>query len=320
MTVKTLGDPHLGRAFIHGVPLARRGDREKMQWADFEASLLNMDHFEYHVCMGDIFDKWTVPYTVIFKAAEIYRAAAAMFPEAQFVLLAGNHDLSRDIERISAFRLLASIIEGIDNIHVVYDQPLRIKEHIFIPWHPVLTAAEMVDKYADDFEGAQVAYGHWDVVAVSDTDNLLPARQLKDLGITRAVTGHDHVRRELTLDGLSVSVTGSMQPYSFSEDPRGELYVTMTLDEFEACDKASLKNKCVRVQLEEGEEVDTVPDCLLFRTQRIGQEDEDAEPIEVNLGGFSFDTVFMEVFNEVGVSEDVTTLTLARVEAERAKQ
>ena len=38
-TIELLGDAHLGKPFIHGVPLHRRGDREKMVWADFERSI-----------------------------------------------------------------------------------------------------------------------------------------------------------------------------------------------------------------------------------------------------------------------------------------
>ena len=38
-TIEFQGDAHLGKPFIHGVPLHRRGDREKMLWADFERSV-----------------------------------------------------------------------------------------------------------------------------------------------------------------------------------------------------------------------------------------------------------------------------------------
>ena len=72
-----LGDPHLGRKFVTGVPLDRRGDREKMQMEQFEDEVIGIPpgrHF--HVCMGDLFDKHTVDNKWVDFAYETYRQAA----------------------------------------------------------------------------------------------------------------------------------------------------------------------------------------------------------------------------------------------------
>lgn len=323
MTYKLLGDPHLGRAFIRGVPLARRGDREKTQWADFTNSLMEVEGVDVHVCMGDIFDRWTVPYTVIFQTSQIYRRAATQNPDVQYYLIQGNHDASRDLERVSAFRLLKAILSDVPNIHIVDHETGPLRDEfggVMIPWSPLWNAARMVEEYEDQIAGADTAFGHWDVVAIGDTDNLLPAEALKALGIQKAITGHDHTAREIELEGLPVVITGSMQPYSFAEDPEGWLYITVTLSELEALPEDELLNKCVRVVLAPGESLDRPIDCLQLRIKHEGSPDEDQPDLSVMVGDFSIERLFDEVMTEVGVSPDFILSARQRIEDERAKE
>ena len=56
MDFTLLGDPHLGRTFVHGVPLHRRGEREVMMWRNFAQSLSNVTT-PLHICLGDLFDR-----------------------------------------------------------------------------------------------------------------------------------------------------------------------------------------------------------------------------------------------------------------------
>jgi hypothetical protein len=94
------------------VPLHRRGDREKMVWADFERSVSETSA-DVHINLGDLLDRPVVPYDVIVRAARIYAQAAQHRPETQFLILQGNHDVSRDLERVSAFDVFAEIVWGI---------------------------------------------------------------------------------------------------------------------------------------------------------------------------------------------------------------
>ena len=98
MDFTQLGDVHLGRAFVHGVPpLHRRGEREAMLWRGFAESLSNVST-PLHICMGDLFDRAVVSYDTIVSAARLYTQAAAQFPQTKFIILRGNHDASRDAE------------------------------------------------------------------------------------------------------------------------------------------------------------------------------------------------------------------------------
>jgi hypothetical protein len=61
------------------VPLHRRGDREKMVWADFERSVSETSA-DIHINLGDLLDRPVVPYDVIVRAARIYAQRPSITP------------------------------------------------------------------------------------------------------------------------------------------------------------------------------------------------------------------------------------------------
>ena len=87
-----LGDPHLGKRFVTGVPLHRVGDRERMVWEDFHHSIAAC-RTPMHVCMGDLFDKFIVAPEVLMGAFQAYLQAPS---SVDYIILRGNHDVSRD--------------------------------------------------------------------------------------------------------------------------------------------------------------------------------------------------------------------------------
>jgi predicted phosphodiesterase len=310
MTTIWLGDVHLGKKFETGVPLHRRGDREKFQFAQFEASL--QTDAEIHVQMGDLFDKMQVPYAVIWSAAQAYWKVAG--GSTKYVVIRGNHDASRDADRVSAFQIFAELVRP-KGIVVVDEEPIRIGDEVFIPWHPFLNARDMVLKYEDLIRGAHTVYGHWDVVM--GQDNQLPAAELLAAGVKLAVTGHDHTPRSEKLHGLDVTVTGSMQPYSHGEDPNGFIYITVSLTEL-LKDLEAVKHKCVRLVLEPTEQLDIAVDCLQLQVQRK-TVDETLDMGEVAFEEFDLQALYGQAVLEIGLSDDISALALERLEAERGK-
>lgn len=316
LNVALLGDAHLGKKFDSGTPLHRRGDRQRTQWADLSRSLFECDGVDVHVQMGDLFDQWYVSFDVIMKAATLYREAAARNPTTEYFILQGNHDASRDLERTSAFALFAGLVRGLTNVTVVKDAPVKHRSLVFLPWSPVLSALEVVADNEGMIEHADAVFGHWDVVAIGESSNLIPAAQLKALNVKRALTGHDHTRRELVLEGLPILVTGSMQPYSHAEDPSGDLYVTVSLADVEA-DPAAFKDKCVRIRLQPGESLKEPLDCLQLQIQPASvTEDEDDE--EVEFSAFNFEALFSAAMEDV--DPEFALIAKDRWELERAKQ
>src|ERR1700756_2106597 len=140
--IKIVGDPHLGKVFMNGVPLARRGERERLQRQAF-LQALDPQGARRHVVLGDLFDRPKVSFETIFFAAEAYRASD---PQVEFFILAGNHDLSRDSTQVSALQLFQMMVP---NVHVL-TKPTRIGDDLLaIPWSPWKSAAQVVGEIND---------------------------------------------------------------------------------------------------------------------------------------------------------------------------
>src|SRR4051794_6184961 len=207
-----------------------------MQWRDFAQSLATVTT-PLHICMGDLFDRAVVPYETIVSAARLYMDAAAKFPRTKFVILRGNHDTSRDADKISAFDVFSMIVEGAENIRPIAE-PQQVEGYWFCPWDPVRSAAELVAQYATP---ALAAFGHFDITG--NEHNLVPVQELAAAGITKVYTGHVHLPQKFTRAGVDVIVTGSMQPLAHGEDPSQRLYVTRSLAEVETNPEAHLAAK-----------------------------------------------------------------------------
>lgn len=261
MKIQTLGDPHLGRRFKTGVPLHRLGEREEMVWKQFERELET--DAEIHVNMGDLFDKFTVPAAVVIKAADLYIAAARRNPDCRYIVLRGNHDVSRDDAQASSFDLFTRLVSDA-GVWCVGDKPMVWRGLGFVGYQPFRPTSEVVAELPDQLG---MIFGHWDVVDFGG-DNVIPTKLLAEKGIFRAFTGHDHLARDLERDGVAVTVTGSMQPYSHVEDPTGKLYITTPLP----IDR-DVTNLNVRVILEEGQSLPTDLDCLSLTAIRAQAED-----------------------------------------------
>lgn len=300
--IALLPDAHLGRRFVADVPLHRRGEREAMVMQDFANRMyaLAQDPPTFHVCVGDLFDKPYVDPGVVLETASLYRSVAKACPETTFVVIAGNHDLSKDVAAKTSFDLFAAIVGN--EVSIVRDEPrvlldgqtgLRLG---FVPWSPSRSAAEMVK----DLPELDCVFGHWDVVAPGeDKSNLAPIERIRET-VSIAVTGHDHRCRIEDFAGFKLYVTGSMQPYSHSEDQTGALYRTVTLEELAAISKEELRKLCVRVLLKPDDEAPNDIDALQVRMMRAASTNE--EHLQVGFGeGLDMKDLFETVFNEFEV-------------------
>lgn len=274
--VAVLGDPHLGRRFKTGVPLHRAGERERLHLAEFSERLAASEA-RLHVNMGDLFDRFIVPPEIVLFAAECYREVAAANPATTFILLRGNHDVSRDTARRSSFDLFTCLVREIPNIIVVDSEPLVWGGYGFVPYTPFQPTSALVEALPD---GLNAVFGHWDVQDWGG-DNVIPTQILAAKAINLAITGHDHLARQEKRHGVDIILTGSMQPFSHAEDPNGDWYVTLTLDELEP---DAVQDKNVRVLLREGETLPGDLDCLSLTAKRI--PDQDQEEIAIDTRAF----------------------------------
>jgi len=310
-SIELIGDPHLGRKFEVGVPLSRRGEREEAVMADFQERMQRAADFT--ICMGDIFDKFVV-------APEIELFAADQFNTGEGVLrycLRGNHDASRDTAKASSFDVFSELLDSEREAHAVKDephfQPLKLDHWIvMIPWHPFRNAAQMA---ADALEQwvkmgkpkVHAAFGHWDTEDFSEfggnTDNLVPLAQLRQMTDT-IYTGHVHTPGVKQIGHIQLISVGSMQPYTHGEDPDGEVYETLTLKELESRDPASLKNKCIRIELEEGEEAPADIDALQVTIKR--KKDKIEKGDEVRVDAFDLDRLYKESMEKHKVPKEIS--------------
>lgn len=268
--VTVLGDPHLGRKFKTGVPLHRVGERERSQWDDFQLSLMNCGT-EYHINMGDLFDKFVVPPEVVLEAVRIYKQAAKDNPNTTYIVIEGNHDRAKDSSKASSFDLFANLVIDVPNIAVVQESGMLIGPNMAaLPYHPFRSAEEILDETPGNLD---VVFGHWDIADFGG-ENVIPTELMARRGISLAVSGHDHVAREERRHGVDIIVTGSMQPYTHAEDTTGEFYKTVTLDELAELDPTNMN---IRVLLREGETLPDDLDCLSLTAKRITDEDDKVE-------------------------------------------
>ena len=281
MNVDWLGDPHLGRKFETGVPLHRKGDRERMQWEQFKTSLL-VTKADVHVTMGDLFDKFIVPPEVVLRAVDIYRRASEQNPNTIYVVLRGNHDVSRNTEKASSFDLFEAFLREDNNIWVISDAPQAYENMLFIPYDPF--NYDHLEGYLNG--SIDTVFSHFDIVDFGG-HNVIPTETFARHGVKTAINGHDHSRRKLVRHDVEIHVTGSMQPYSHAEDADGSLYVTCTLEELGSLD---VKDRNVRVLLQPGETLPADLDCLSLTAKRLGLVDDTTATVDTS----EFDAVDLD--------------------------
>jgi DNA repair exonuclease SbcCD nuclease subunit len=295
--LKVMGDPHLGKEFVNGVPLARRGERERMQREAFKRGL-DPEGAELHICVGDLFHRPVVSLETIMFAAKAYQQATSDSPETKFIVLAGNHDLSRDATRVSALQVFAEMIPAVQ----VATAPTFVENRLLlIPWSPSQTANEVVETVGAG--GASIAVGHWDLDG--NGPNLIPTKTLAALGIRRVLNGHVHLPRIETRDGIEIINIGSLQPLAHGEGD--ELYVTVSLEELKHGDYS---DKCVRVRLAEGELLDFQVECLQLQIDAPRRELDLTVDYDET---FDLKSLAERARQEAGVPDDIWAKVLERM-------
>ena len=280
-----LGDVHLGKRFRVGVPLHRIGERETMVWTDFHRSLRTVTT-PFHVCLGDLFDRFIVPPEIVLEAALAYRSAPR---GTEYFVLRGNHDVSRDTTRASSFDLFKELVPHVQ----VIDEILLRDSLAFVPFCPFTSAEDQIRQLPD---GLDCVFMHHDFTDFGG-DHVIPTRLLAEKGIKRVINGHDHIARTEKRHGVEVIMTGSMQPYSHAEDPEERLYLTRTLDQL-----GDAKNKNVRLVLAEGEVAPDDLDCLSLAIQRV-QSLEELEPM--NIASLDVNRALAEALDGLSIKDEL---------------
>ena len=252
---KFIGDLHLGKQFLNGVALDRRGEREAQVFEKAIEQLTNSN--EPVIQVGDVFDKARVPLELVVE----FVARLAHVKHSVY-MIAGNHDLSKSTSKISSFEL-AGMLNRNPNVHFV-TEPTSVGNILLLPYNPLGFVVPSVQKH-------EIVCTHEDVEVLQ--------KHSADLSrvANRIVNGHIH---EPSTHGVIENV-GSIEPFSHGEDPNCDIYITLTPEKIHS---HNLSNMCVRILLKKGEVFDEQIDCRQLTFKRI--QDEEIENIEVDLDNF----------------------------------
>jgi DNA repair exonuclease SbcCD nuclease subunit len=316
-----IGDVHLGRKFTNGVPLHRKGDRERMVMDDFKMRLATYDG-PLLVQTGDLFDSFTVDEAIVLDVARTVRAAATAHPDSIYVFYRGNHDASKDTSKASSFDVFKELMQGLENVKVLTNVDVVIFEGQafgFIPWHPFKSADELAQNLIDNWGGFQfeAVYGHWDVEGYGSAAhdfNMVPTKILS--ARTKVVkTGHVHKPTAFDRDGVRVTVIGSMQPYAHGEDPATTWYKTTSYADFNAygpLEKEWCRNLNLRIVVKDGEVPEPI-NCLSFITKKATDKNDDEAPdLDVQIADFNMDNLFSQAMDARGVTSHVQELVSSK--------
>lgn len=299
-----IGDPHVTKKYMLGVPVHRRGEREQSLMEDLRTRL-NDVKADMVIMVGDLFEKPTCDLKDLYSVCEMMLDACRRNPSVTYVFQAGNHDISPQQAFKGAFDILKLFHQMLPNLHII-TKPTVINRVALFPWEWDRTSLEQLDDL--DSGSYDFAIGHWDLVSY-DGDHIghmCPAAELTSRGAKVIETGHWHVPGIYKIDGVEVNCTGSMQPMTHSEDPDSELFVTLTYDEYLSIDPQDYKDKYVRVVVEGDEKVESLEDCLGFKVKRAST-DVGLDTVDTSFDGLNIDQLVTKVLDNNQVSSELSS-------------
>jgi DNA repair exonuclease SbcCD nuclease subunit len=283
-TFQIIGDPHMGRHFANASPAVRLMLKQKQ--TDRLIELVNQP-VDYVIVVGDLFDKAHVPEAVIIEAIEI-------LDKPNVFLLRGNHDLSRSDLDKSSFELLEKTVLA---PRMVTDEPVLLcgGKVALCGWSFKRSLIEILGDHRPETVVCHLdrhSYG-------GDDSNVIPFAELEDLGVKTVINGHEHTPYSGYYGKVFYLGSGSLLPYTFAEDPEGELFVTLTKEQI-AQDPESLSNKFVRVLGDDLSGMEDLP-CLGLQLKRQAVE-VSAEDLVIDSTDYSTLSILTQIGQSKGMS------------------
>lgn len=323
-----IGDVHIGKSFRTGVPKDRLGERESIVLNQL-TDLLNRP-VDFTVLVGDLFDKIRVSNNDLYQLINIVERACKANTSVQYVILNGNHDMPKEVNRISSFQLFEKYFElsPLDNLLIISDGNLEkdivIKNNTllyFSHYNPFIGLDEEVGQELSDIDYTKyknkIAFGHWETTDFgSDVfiDRDIPKCVLDNFDLV--ITGHEHKPKLSKIKNVFKSVipiytVGSMQPYAFGEELSHEtLYISLKVDKFNKLyskDNNYFINSNVRLLLSEDDEIPDSFNCLSRTFKNLINKVEQNAEIEIdssNTSPISFQKSFLDLIDTMKKDND----------------
>lgn len=300
-----IGDVHLGRKFKNkDIPLDKRGFREKLLRIRFEQYIkTGIEEVQKGTCscivqLGDLFDSFCVSYEDLLYAYE----QLDKFNDTKIdcYILAGNHDISKDTERVSALELLDLMFlrsTKTKYVHILITDTITAYDddevHILMPYSHQNNTVEGTKIFQDN-EHKQYLYGHFDEPFPVEWQHQFE----------HVYTGHIHKPKT---EG-NITVVGSILPFTFAEDPTNTFMRTVTLDEYyEDLNNGVSEYRCYRIKLRDGEELPAERHCLQMSVYEE-KKDISEEDISVDFETFDLEKLMHEALDDTGLFEEIYKL------------
>lgn len=278
-------DTHFGKEYTTGVPLNRRGEREDMTLKAFERGLTG--NYDLYIHCGDLFDKPVVDLGVLMTVYKVI-AEVAKKSNAYFYFIKGNHDQSRDAERVDCFRILSSLLSNVKNVLFVQDEVLHLPSisSTLCPWVYGKTPEELLSGQ----EGGNL-FGHFEEPVEAFISNWAS---------TKGSVFSGHIHKKHVANG--VEFVGATLPTNHGDADDDSLYVTVDLKTLLA-DPEVYKDKCVRVNLEKGDVLPAGIDCLALTSRYITEDTEVVDLSEVKMDNFNLEVLFKDCVKDSGMGD-----------------
>lgn len=288
-----IGDVHIGRKFrSRDIPLEMKGVREEVLLVQFNRKVekaietCREKNKEGVIILGDLFDSFCVSYDDLIKVYNVVINFAYNY--CPCYIIKGNHDQSKDKERISAFDILKRLCKNYDNLRFI-EEPRFIGEHLLVPYYSSEELPQVLTNY--NHRGYTI-YGHFEEADL---------KWLK-LCYQQVFSGHIHSPRQ---EG-NLTVVGSIMPLTFAEDPTNTFMRTCTLAEYEYDLSLGIsKGRCYRLKLQEGEELPSRPICLQMSKYIEPKETKEEIDLNVDFEPFDIEKLMHEALDNLNLYEEV---------------
>lgn len=244
--IQVIGDCHLGRKFLNGVPKNRLNHREQIVFSKFEGILNQKDYIDLYVIVGDLFDKTVISNECLNRTIDIIKNSVLRNKNSHYFIINGNHDEVKDKNRISSFSLLKRYFTEsikLPNLNIIneYTAPIRVSKIdslLYFSHYDPFTSNDKIDPrlvepLKTSKESLRIIFGHFDIEDFDGNtkynSTLISEFQYENFNLI--ITGHIHKPSQFTLNNTHVVVSGSLQPFAFGEEIKEDdgLYQTMTI-------------------------------------------------------------------------------------------
>lgn len=245
--IQVIGDCHLGRKFINGVPKYRLGDRESLVFSKFENILNQKDFINLYVIVGDLFDKTVVSNECLSRTIDILKNSVLSNKDSNYFIINGNHDEVKDKSRISSFSLLKRYFTEsikLSNLNIIneYTTPVKVSKIdslLYFSHYDPFTSndkinPQLIESLKASKENLKIIFGHFDIEDYDGNtkynSTLISDFQYQNFNLI--ISGHIHKPSQFTLNNTHVVVSGSLQPFAFGEEIEEDngLYQTITIN------------------------------------------------------------------------------------------